>query len=149
MSILLHGCLWKGLTKSSLLYRLAWTPGAEGSVTQWLCWGRWALFFHLSAPSCSFSSSPVFKSAQLYLWPFHEERKGENNESGLCCSLLPMWSHGLHDALFWNGAALQTVSEWNTSLLSTMQYILYLLYILYSGYYMKNSKNHFKFSYWK
>lgn len=71
MSILLHGWLWKGLTKSWVLYRGAWTPGAGGSLTHGLCQERRAPFIHLSAPSCSFSLA-LFSSQcscfMAFLW---------------------------------------------------------------------------------
>lgn len=80
MSVLLHGCLWKGLTKSSVLYRRAWTPGAEGSVTQWLCQERQALFFHLSAPSCSFSLA-LFLSQRSCIYGLFMKREKEKTMS--------------------------------------------------------------------
>lgn len=75
-SILLHGWLWKGLTKSSLLYRGAWTPGAGGSVTQWLCRERRALFIRLSMPSCSFSLALFLSPCSCFMaFSWREKRR--------------------------------------------------------------------------
>lgn len=76
MSILLHGWVWKGLTKSSLLYRGAWTPGAGGSVSRRLCRERQAFAFVYPCHLALFLWC-CFQVSAAVLLPFHEERKAE------------------------------------------------------------------------